>query len=214
MVTVNALVVGEKFGRWTIVGPPEKRGQNQQIYHACRCDCGAERHVKRASLMRRESASCGCAKADAARKRLTKHGRTDSPEYLAWLLMRRRCHEPRDNSYHRYGARGISVAKEWRDSFEAFFAHVGPRPSDEYSLERKDNNGNYEPGNVRWATATEQARNRRSSHFVTFNGETLTIAAWANKTGLPRMTLLNRLVRLGWPVERAMQPHRTPPSSR
>lgn len=92
--------------------------------------------------------------------------------------MKARCYIPGSSGFHKYGARGIAVCAEWREDFAAFLAHVGPRPSPQHSIERKDNEGDYEPGNVRWATAKEQARNRRSSRMLTHeDGRTQTLAA-------------------------------------
>jgi hypothetical protein len=89
----------------------------------------------------------------------TRHGRT--PEYYAWVSMIRRCHAPRARNYRLYGARGITVCQRWRESFPTFLGDVGRKPSPDLSLDRIDNNGNYEPGNVRWATRSEQQRNKR-----------------------------------------------------
>jgi hypothetical protein len=102
------------------------------------------------------------------------YGRT--PEYKAWQDMKDRCHNPRSHAYRHYGGRSINVCPEWRKSFLAFYAHVGPRPGKGYSVERIDNDGNYEPGNVKWATTKEQSRNRRGCHFITYQGMTLTVS--------------------------------------
>ena len=117
------------------------------------------------------------------------------PEYWVWRRMRRRCYEPGHKSYPDYGGRGIKVCPEWRHDFEEFYLYVGKMPTPEHSLDRIDNNGNYEPGNVRWATATEQRRNRRNANMVTFNGETKCMAAWAESLGVHRATLEGRLKR-------------------
>lgn len=90
-----------------------------------------------------------------------KHGLYKSKIYITWQAMKRRCHHKNAANYGRYGARGISVCKEWLESFEAFVAHVGMPPSQKHSIDRINNSGNYEPGNVRWATAQQQADNRR-----------------------------------------------------
>lgn len=129
--------------------------------------------------------------------------RPKSPEYNAWAAMRARCSNPRKDHCGAYLARGIKVCARWAASFQAFLADVGPRPSPQHSLDRIDNDGHYEPGNVRWATRTQQARNRRSSRRLTWRGETLTVAEWAERLGLPYNALGQRLFH-GWPVERAL----------
>lgn len=129
-----------------------------------------------------------------------------TPEYKAWTAMQRRCYAPEDVSYVNYGARGIRVCDKWRLSFETFLADVGPRPvgtngkRGRYTLDRINNDGNYEPGNVRWATWEEQQSNRRSSRRIAFNGMELTIAEWARRIGISRQAVRYRLEQ-GWPIE-------------
>jgi hypothetical protein len=127
--------------------------------------------------------------------------------YDTWHAMIRRCHNPAADNYGRYGGRGITVCQAWRDSFDAFLADLPPRPTPEHSLERIDNNGPYEPGNVRWATPREQARNRRDNHYLTARGRTLLIEEWAEVTGIPKSTLHNR-IKAGWTDEQVVD---TPP---
>lgn len=130
--------------------------------------------------------------------------RRSEPERGCWHVMIARCHNPQTKSYARYGARGISVCQRWQDSFEDFLADMGPRPSLEHSLDRYPNqHGNYEPGNVRWATPTEQARNKTDNRMLTAYGRTQCIADWADEVGLGSRLLTDRL-NLGWPVERAL----------
>lgn len=117
--------------------------------------------------------------------------------------MIQRCYNRRLPNFDDYGGRGITVCREWLDSFEAFFSHVGPRPTDRHSLDRIQNDKGYEPGNVQWATRTTQSRNRNYVHRYAYGGETLTIPELAQKTGIKRATLYMRLVKMGWSVERA-----------
>jgi len=127
-----------------------------------------------------------------------------TPEYVAWCNMRKRCNDPTWWAYQFYGGRGIRVASGWEASFSSFLNDVGPRPSEAHSLDRfPDVNGNYEPGNVRWATAKTQARNRRSNHLLTFRGETKCIAEWSDITGLDQVMIVKR-IRRGWAPERAL----------
>lgn len=165
--------IGEKFGRWTVVG--ETAWPRGRAVVLCRCDCGTERDVLVQSLRRKDraSSSCGCWKRERTATIVSEtrwknsHGHAakgKDPLYCLWLRIRRRCHNPKAHNYKWYGGRGIQVCEEWRHDAGAFIAyiekHLGPRP-DGMSLDRVDNDKNYEPGNIRWATAAEQARNRR-----------------------------------------------------
>lgn len=139
-----------------------------------------------------------------------KHGMRGTPEYRAWQGMRRRCHDPKDKNYPEYGAKGVTVALEWQTSFLAFFQEIGLRPTPKHSVDRINGMKGYEPGNVRWATAEEQAANRRYCHHLDLNGETLTIQQAARKAGIHPMTLRNRLLKQGVPLSRAMTPEKLP----
>lgn len=134
----------------------------------------------------------------------TRHGFSRTDEYKIWERMISRCHNRDDSNFAGYGGIGISVCQRWRESFVDFLTDMGSRPSKGHSLDRYPNQaGNYEPGNVRWATATEQSRNQRSNHLLTHDGQTMTIAAWSEKLGLNRWTIHNRL-KYGWSVDRVL----------
>jgi hypothetical protein len=119
--------------------------------------------------------------------------------------MKSRCLNPKSQQYHNYGGRGIKVCEQWLDSFESFLADMGPRPSSMHSIDRIDNDGNYEPGNCRWATMREQSSNRRATRIVTFAGKKMTVHELSELCGVPLPRLKTRLGR-GWPVERAIVP--------
>lgn len=188
--------VGVRFGRLTVLGraPTVKylKGRKSRAY--CRCDCGTERIFPVPNLIKKKEAtvSCGCYAAENASRVQTTHGMTGSPEYLSWKAMRDRCTRPSDTSFHLYGGRGISVCPEWAGSFEAFYRDLGPRPEGT-TLERNDSNGNYEPGNCRWATYLDQANNTSAVNRVTIHGETMSVSVASRKYGISRTQLRNRM---------------------
>jgi hypothetical protein len=124
------------------------------------------------------------------------------PEYKAWGHIIQRCENPKTKKFHNHGGRGIKVCERWRNSFVDFLADMGKRPSAKHSIDRIDNDGNYEPGNCRWATNLEQSRNRRTNRLITVDGETMCSVDAARKYGLKRQTLEKRLD-LGWSHEDA-----------
>lgn len=133
-----------------------------------------------------------------------KHGLSYTSEYRAWQTMRLRCTEPTNPAYASYGGRGITVCERWLNSPSNFLADMGPKPSPAHELDRyPDNNGNYEPGNCRWATRAENDRNRRSNRLLTFRGETQALAEWCERMKLPRDTVRKRL-ESGWSVDEAL----------
>ena len=179
-------MTGETFRRLLVTGYAGM--VNGRCAWTCCCSCGAEVTVIGESLCGGNTRSCGCLRVDTARSVRTRHGevrrvngkRVASPEYRAWQLMKNRCLNPDSRDYRYYGARGIKIHPEWADSFEAFLRDVGRRPSKDYTLDRIDVDGGYEPSNVRWATRLVQARNRRYS----------TTKAWllAERLGVRQMT--------------------------
>ena len=131
------------------------------------------------------------------------HGMRNTPEWKAWRNMKTRCSNPNIEEYHRYGGRGIAVCDAWWGSFLAFYADMGTRPTSGHTLDRIDNDGDYEPENCRWITRKEQAQNRESNHRLTLDGVTRTLAEWANACGVKADTIGRRL-RLGWSAEKAL----------
>ena len=190
---------GMRFGRLVVVARSKRAASGKPLW-TCRCDCGAERHVLAAQLNRGGTTSCGCRQRERQRGTSNPDG-SASPTYVTWQNMIQRCTDPNTACFPRYGGRGISVCERWAD-FQRFLDDIGERPAGA-SIERIDNAKGYEPGNCRWATPKEQARNRRSTRLLTHAGRTQPVAAWAEEYGLPGTVLGKRLDR-GWRIEDAL----------
>ena len=171
----------------------------------CQCSCGSRlRRIYGSSLLAGESKSCGCARLE----KVTKHGLYESPHYARWHGMMARCYNPESISYSRYGGRGIKVCDRWHD-VETFVAELPPGYVKGAQLDRIDNDGDYEPGNVQWLTPFKNAGKRRDSHpLVKYRGKTQSVAEWAEETGIDQATLIGRLFRRGWSRKKALT---TPP---
>lgn len=199
-------ITGQQFG-WLRVMSHDGKAGNGQSKWLCECVCGKVTSVLGPNLRLGTSKSCGCKRNELLSTARTRHGESRrghrSPEYIAWWSMVARCCNPGHTSYADYGGRGISVCESWRISYEAFLHDIGRRPSKKHSLDRIDVNGNYCLENCRWATHTQQCRNRRSNTFVECFGERRTIVEWSEVTGLSRLLIANRL-RAKWDAERAL----------
>lgn len=200
-MTPKTDLTGQRFSRLLVIA--EAGRKDRKVMWLCRCDCGNETTVRAYYLRSGHTTSCGCYNRERIVEGNRTHGQSDTRLYKTWRSMVRRATEPTYPDYPQYGGRGISVCDEWRESFEAFARDMGPTYSEGLTLDRINNNGNYEPGNCRWATATEQARNKRSNRLLTFNGKTMPMSAWAEHTGIRRNAIQSRLGN-GWSVERAL----------
>ena len=196
-------LIGQRFGRLLVISEAD-RDKQQRVKWLCRCDCGVEKVVQGRDLRRGKTKSCGCLNREVSAERNTTHGLCRTPDYQAWCAAKWRCTNPNNKHYANYGGRGIEF--KFPD-FETFLDHIGPKPSKAHSLDRIDNNGHYEPGNIRWALIKAQARNKRSNHMISYQGETLCIAEWAEKLGFKRTLIFCRLYK-GWSVEKTLE---TPP---
>jgi len=181
------------------------------LYHVgapgwkCQCVCGKEVNATRCDLLRGRAKSCGCYRIDKLREQATTHALSKIPEYRIWAGMIERCCRTTNPSYRHYGGRGICIYEGWRNDFKAFFECLGPRPSPRHSLDRyPNNNGNYEPGNVRWATPEQQGRNKRNNVVFQIDGQSMTAEEVSSRLGFSRSTSLLYRLRNGWSVEDAI----------
>lgn len=202
-------LTGQTFGRLTVIERVENyispKGQKQSQW-LCKCECGNIVKVVRSVLQNGHTRSCGCLRKEISVSANLKHGMIDTPVYKEWENMKARCYTKSSSRFNRYGARGIIVCDRWRNSFEAFYADVSILPNfgkEGYSLNRIDNDGNYEPNNVEWADKITQANNTSTNHYLTYSGKTQTIAQWAREYNIGSATLLYR-VNAGWNIERAL----------
>jgi hypothetical protein len=199
-------LTGRKFGRLSVMRRLPYRIRGDLIGWECACDCGSTVCVSGSALSTGNTKSCGCFRVDSGRAALTKHGLSSTRLYRIWGAIKNRCYNPKDGCFHRYGGRGITVAPEWRHDFEAFRSGVGDPPTDAHSIDRIDNDGNYAPGNVRWATPIEQARKTRRSVMVNAFGETKCVSEWAEdpRCKAPYSAVLDRIQKFNWPPEMAI----------
>lgn len=207
------VVAGERYGRLEVIGELDPvftpNGTRHRVVE-CRCDCGRVGEYRLPSLRSGKTRSCGCFSREVAVERgrrqsarNRKHGLSGTAEYAIWVSMIRRCENQDDPGYHNYGGRGIRVCERWRGSFLAFLEDMGVRPSPGLSINRIDNDGDYEPGNCCWSTSKEQVRNTRRNVLVEHDGETLCIAEWAERYGISSSLLHGRL-KAGWSFELAV----------
>jgi hypothetical protein len=199
---VESLPVDSVHGRLTVLYELPRGGRGQRAVR-CKCSCGSVVDIALESIRKRRTFSCGCLQRELSSARVRTHGKSETSEYRIWVQMKDRCSNPKIRNYPKYGGRGITVCERWKDSFESFYSDMGPRPSLEHSIDRINNDGNYEPGNCRWSTRLEQARNRRNSFRVTYDGVTMSLQMWSEETGIHWKTMRHRLQR-GWSTKAAL----------
>lgn len=196
--------LGYRVHRLTVIVAASCRGSVGNAPRCkCRCDCGNKKTFSVYHVFSGAVQSCGCRIVEVLRGRNKKtHGMSHSPEYLAWTCLKRRCIDHRRPDFKNYGGRGITVCKRWM-KFDNFFADMGKRPSPKHSIDRINTNAGYSPRNCRWATAKQQATNRRGNRLLAFRGKRQCISLWAEETGLPHFNIRARL-RKGWTVAKAL----------
>lgn len=187
-------MTGKRFGRVVALraAPPPHVGKIKWI---CLCDCGNEFTTCGGKIRSGEVSTCPACSRERVRLSRVTHGISKTVEDRIWSHIKSRCFNPKVPCYKHYGGRGITMCDRWRESLENFVSDMGTRPSPAHSIDRIDNNGNYEPGNCRWATTKEQANNTRSNRKVTVSGETKNSTQWADSIGVRREVIYKRLKR-------------------
>jgi len=193
----EAEMVGRRFGKLVVLSLVESTRERGQRYWICRCDCGYEKAIQGHSLRSGNTKSCGVSEQCV---RTFKHGHSSttllSPTYHSWMGMKGRCRQGWREGAKNYIGRGITYDQRW-EKFENFLADMGERPPECDSIDRRDNDKGYSKENCRWATWTEQARNRRNSKTFTYEGRTLPIAEWAEECGISYVAAYKRIIRHG-----------------
>jgi hypothetical protein len=196
-------LTGKRFGRLIVesIAPKDRHGN---ICWKVKCDCGNTKSVNSSVLLKGTTRSCGCLNQELRSARLLSHGMTNTPTYRSWQAMKSRCSNPNDESYARYGGRRISVCDRWlgENGFKNFYKDMGVRPK-ELTLERINNDGNYEPSNCKWATRKEQNRNTRTNRILEYGGRRQSLSAWAEEYGL-NASLLSERLRNRWTIKKAL----------
>lgn len=201
-------LTGQKFGRLTVLRKATDeeigdRDRKRGVFWCCQCDCGNTELVIVPSVVLKSghTQSCGCIQ----KEKTSKHGLSNSRIYSIWSSMKDRCLNPNHHAFNCYGGRGITICKEWMDSFESFHSWALENGYKEgLTIDRIDVNGNYEPSNCRWVTMKEQGNNRRTNHLVTFNGKTLTMSQWCEELNVPPYIVKSRINQHKWSIEQAL----------
>lgn len=181
-------IIGERFGKLTVIEECKERYKHNVIKYKCQCDCGNIFYTRSVSLRSGKTKSCGC----------LKHGKSNTRLYKIYEGMKKRCYCETDYHYVRWGERGITICDEWLNNFMSFYNWAMSNGyQDNLTIDRIDNNKGYDPTNCRWITNKEQANNRRSNVRLTYNGKTQTIAQWAEELNIHYKCLWKRH-KLGW----------------
>lgn len=195
-------LTGRVFGLLTVLRYAGE-GPHKAALWTCKCWCGKEHTVLGTSLTRGFTTSCGCYRAKSQGDRARRHGMAGTAVYDIWVGIKKRTSKEHHAAFPDYGGRGIMMCERWSNSFEDFYADVGPRPTNRHTLDRINNELGYFPENCRWATYTEQARNRRSNRRLEFQGENLTMAEWGERLGFDDQ-IVSKRIRCGWSIEKTL----------
>ena len=201
-------IAGQKFGRLTAIKRNGKDNQDLTLW-LCKCECGNKITTRLSNLTTGATKSCGCLQKDIVTDMKTKHGLSvndqgEAPRlYSIWRNMKQRCNNPNASKYKNYGGKGISFCEEWENYKPFHDWAINNGYSDDLTLDRIDNNGDYCPENCRWVTYRQQNLNSSQNHLVTFKGETKTITEWSEILNIKRTTLYSRISKYGWSIKKS-----------
>lgn len=196
--------IGRRFGRLVVCSVSHKN-KYSIVFMQTKCDCGQDFKTSLSGLKKGRTFSCGCKSREDKVNRLYKHGKTGTRLHNNWLSMKDRCNNPKNNRFESYGGKGISVCKEWADSFESFEKWALSAGFEESkSIDRIDNDKGYSPENCRWADIYTQANNKSINRYIEHNCIRMSVSQWARERGINQTTLSRRILS-GWPIERALE---------
>jgi hypothetical protein len=190
-------LAGETFGLWTVLHRDSTNTRNEHPKWICACQCGTWRSISGSDLRSGKSTNCGCKKATNLGDRSRTHGKSRTKIYIAWCGIINRCYDPKSDFFYRYGGRGIKMCDRWRNSFEAFLADMGEPPTAKHSIDRIDNDGNYEPSNCRWQAPQKQMSNQTRTIRVIVNGEETSLMNACKLKGLDYLNIYRRMKKYG-----------------
>lgn len=208
-------IIGKKFGRLTVIAFHHReqayynngKKNGFRYLYLCKCDCGNKCITRKDGLLTNKVFSCGCFRKEQAYKATFKKDKiTKSRIYRIWSNIKRRCYNPKNEAYCNYGMRGITVCSEWVNDPQAFYKWaISNGYTDNLTIDRINNNGNYKPSNCRWVTSKIQSNNKRKNHLVTYQGVTHTLSEWSSIIGIKQSTIRARLKR-GWDIKNVLSP--------
>ena len=196
-------ITNQKFGKLYAVKLVSKDKNNRERW-LFKCDCGQEKIIDKSSVKTGKTKSCGCWQLENNKVIGITHNKSRTREFKIWLGIKKRCLNKKHSTYKNYGERGIKICDRWKDSFENFLADMGSAPSELYSIDRIDNNGNYEPLKCKWVTRKEQNNNTRRNRIVSYKGNNYTLSNLCDKLGLKYQLIYDRVTKLKWKIEEAI----------
>ena len=196
-------ISNQRFGKLLVV--KKAYYQNKKVYWQCLCDCGKITYVHTSNLKCKRIRSCGCLKVEELVNRSTKHNQRHTKLYEVWKTIKQRCLNPKNVSYHNYGGRGITICDDWKNDYFCFYEwSINNGYKEGLSIDRINNNGNYEPNNCRWTTRIVQNNNTRANNYITINNETKTLAEWCRHYNISYSLVRQRYKRYNWDIIKAL----------